>query len=693
MAKSPPQPDLGTIVEYDDLGAFRLALVTGFIGKKKLIVVTADNVERRTATGTLTFSFPERWSGEPNEVASMLDRLEDAVEESRQAIKLRPLWDQTHSNAKARQPDEYARLVFDAPTPEERLATLRELRDDRYFFRERKRGWEPRSVADVERLQRQAANRLQAELERAAFVERLAEVLSSHEETLELAKSALTEPNFRQRAQQLQAFAAGGDEHEGRSELDDILDAVEERLGHQLRGYGSSRAFWVCVELGLFTEHEDLGVWQFQATRNTSTAAERAREVVATQWSPDAARTNFTDWWTCTIDDPSSHDLDDALSIRARTDGGWTLAVHIADPSAFVERDDALDRYALHAATSLYLPTGSVAMFPREVTEHAMSLVAGQRRPALTTVFEFNSSLALESVEWHVSVIEVDRRMSYDEVDALLQGAPIPDAPVESIFALRHIADELLQIRRDGGAVELAFPETKLVVDLSDAKPTAEVRFFDGSPARALVGELMIATNVAAADYCTRHEIPVFYRVQDPPDGDVDDPEILAIPAGPARELARIKRMRKSVTTTHSGEHSGLGVAGYAQITSPIRRYTDLVAQRQIKAHLRGEELPYDEDQLVELLGIVDRALYEAREVERRSQDYWMVWLLGQVREPLRAEVIDHRSDGKRATVFLTDYGYRAITGLKQEVELGDKLLLEVTRADPRTGTLSLREA
>jgi exoribonuclease-2 len=401
----------------------------------------------------------------------------------------------------------------------------------------------------------------------------------------------------------------------------------------------------------------------------------------------------MTDWWTCTIDDPESADLDDALSVRPRIDGGWEVAIHIADPSEWVAPDSGLDRFARFASTSLYLPTGVEPMLPEELSERVMSLVQGRPRPAMTTQFSFSKHLEVEQVELFRSTVHVDARLDYNTVDAVLMGVPHPDLPTDKLTALRFIADEFHLRRMESGAVTLKLPEVKLRVDIEAGEPRIELAERSDSPSRSLIQEWMVAANVAAARYCSTHDIPALYRTQEPPDGDLEDAEILSIPPGVAREFARLKRMRRGEASLEPAPHAGLGVESYIQVTSPIRRYMDLVMQRQIAAHLEERPLPYTVDELDLLRSEIERSVFEARKIEQRARKYWMIYALGQAEGPIEAEVIDQRSWSDEVTVFLTQYGYRAECGLKESAELGDIVQLDVTRAEPRRGALSLREA
>lgn len=690
--------ELGRIIEFERVGEHLLGAVIGTVGKRKLIVLTRDGVEMRPRSNAVTFVFDEQVdasSGRDGALAE-LARLEELIDEEVDRFELEELWKRADPEADAYSAEELTALLGDEVSDVRAVAVRRMLRDDEEFFRPRKRGWEPRTAAELDELRDRRERAHQRRRDRVAFVNRVAELLDPHlERRTEQIAAALAEADFRNRLELLQDYACYGAEVNGWREAADLLDSLEDELGHPLRGAGEERAFWVNVELGLWSEHERVSLRRFREARSPGPeAAEQADSLVEAGFVDDEERSDFTDWWTCTIDDPGSRDLDDALSVRPRIDGGWQVAVHIADPSTWVTKDSALDQHAYASSTSVYLPTGVIPMFPRDLTEKVMSLEEGVLRPALTTLFEFSPQLERENVTFLRSKIIVDRRLDYATVDQALTGGAVDGIPTDALTTLRYIADEFHMRRLDAGAIDIGLPETKLLVDLSGRIPQARVSISDDSVSRGLVGEMMIAVNEAVAEFCADNEIPTIYRVQEPPDGDLSDDAIMSVPEGYPREFARLKRMRRGTTSTEPGRHSGLGVDRYVQTSSPIRRYVDLVVQRQIKAHLAGLPLPYDDDDLDEVIGTYERASYEASRVERDEEDYWMTWLLGRADGTVTAEVIDYRDEASgEATVFLTDYGYRASCQLRESVPLGTLVELDVTRADPRHGALSLREA
>jgi len=174
-----------------------------------------------------------------------------------------------------------------------------------------------------------------------------------------------------------------------------------------------------------------------------------------------------------------------------------------------------------------------------------------------------------------LSTIRVKHRFSYDQADAAIASGD------QSLNALHRVARQLHDLRASRGAITFRRPELKIHVD-GDQIEIQKIN--PNSPSRFLVSEMMILANGLAADFASLNSLPVIYRTQEPRDAiDIDDtPQMEAITFERLRKT--FKRSRLSLTP---GTHSGLGLSAYTQASSPIRRYADLITQRQFTAKLK----------------------------------------------------------------------------------------------------------
>ncbi len=697
------QPDdlqIGSIIEFDAGEEYRLAIVTDTIGAKKLALLTADGDEMRTTPKKITFEVGSGSVDNPSWARDHLQKLEDTIDSRRREVDPEMLWEFVREDDEPMSAEALSELMFADSAPETVLALRRALRENSTYFKHRRDDlYEPRSDGQVASLRRQQEAQREREEKHRRVLDGIAEAfhLPPQERAAHIEEAMGEDDALRDAVYLLQDFAAHGENFPRRDDATTILDDLLSRIDRHFDGHMDQKAFFLMVELGLWDEHTNLCLHRYRIDPQFSDElVQEARRIADMPWEPESFRRDLTGWTAITIDAPSSRDLDDALSCRPTIEGGWELAIHIADPSAHIPLGSSLDEEAQRRATSIYLPTGNIPMFPRPLSEGKMSLLPGELRATMTTRVLIDENLDILETEIFPSVIEVDNRLSYDEVDQILQGGGEADARIADLVdRLAYIANECHNRRTEDAGAYFDLPDLHISVDDTADSPTVEVEAIDtDTPSRALVSELMILNNELVGQFCARRNIPVIYRVQEPPDDPLVDDEILAIPDGVARTFAQIRRMKPGDISTQPGPHFGLGLHGYAQASSPIRRYADLACQRQIKAHFIDETLPYDDESILEVLADVEQTVGEASNTERETQRYWLYYHLATVDEPLDAVVVEHYDQrASRASVFLTDCAYRSKCSLRTKVPVGESLQVIVDRADPRRDILTLRQA
>ncbi len=692
--------NIGSIIEFDAGDDHRLAIVTDTIGAKKLAILTADGDEMRTTPSEITFEVGSGSTDNPSWARDKLQKLQDTVDNRQSDVELEMLWEFVREDGEPMTAEALSELMFADDAPPTVLAIRRALRADPTYFKHRRDDlYEPRSDGQVASLRRQREARLEKERQHERVIKKIASSLAlpEDERPAHIDEAMGKDDALRDAVYLLQDFAAHGEHFSRRDDATEILDDLLERIDQHLDGHMDQKAFFLMVELGLWEEHKNLSLHRYRITPEFGDELmEEAKRIADEPWEPEEKRRDLTQWTAITIDAPSSRDLDDALSCRPTIDGGWELAIHIADPSAHIPQGSALDMEARKRATSIYLPTGNIPMFPRCLSEGKMSLLPQIQRAAMTTRVVIDENLDIQETEIFPSVIEVDRRLSYEEVDRWLSGDDSDDARFTGLVdRLAYIADECHNRRTEDAGAYFDLPDLKINVDEETDPPAVEVDAVDtDTPSRLLVSELMILNNELVGQFCARHQIPAIYRIQEPPDEPLMDDEIRAIPEGIARTFAQIRRMKPGDITSQPGHHFGLGLHTYAQASSPIRRYSDLACQRQLKAHLADEELCYDEESILKVLADVDEAASDASTTQRATQRYWLYYYLSDVDEVLDAVVVDHYDDrGSRASVFLNDCAYRSKCSLRTKVPVGHSVRVVVGRADARRDILSLRQA
>lgn len=316
-------------------------------------------------------------------------------------------------------------------------------------------------------------------------------------------------------------------------------------------------------------------------------------------------REDLRDHFIVTIDPDDARDFDDAIEVEQLANGNWTLGVHIADVSAYVQPGSALDREARQRGNSVYLPDRVIPMLPERLSNGVCSLNPDVNRLTHSVFIQFDRSGRMRSARFARTIICSARRLTYKEAFALLKN-PAREELSTRLQAAWKLAALLRKKRFTHGSLDLDMPEVKVVVD-KKGKP---VRFerVENDESHQLIEEFMLAANEAVARELKNRGTPAIYRVHENPDADklaefrefvlthgirVGDltnrnevQRLLELIRGTAEEhalkIGLLKSLKRARYATAPLGHYGLAKANYAHFTSPIRRYADLVVHRAL---------------------------------------------------------------------------------------------------------------
>ena len=354
---------------------------------------------------------------------------------------------------------------------------------------------------------------------------------------------------------------------------------------------------------------------------------------------------------TVTIDGEDAKDLDDAISLSYE-DGKYNLGVHIADVSNYVQENSALDREALERGTSVYLVDRVIPMLPHVLSNGMCSLNMGEDRLALSclmTVDQKGNVIDHEIVE---SVIHVDERMNYTDVNKILEEHdPVLcrryEAQVSMFHCMKKLADILREKRKSRGSIDFDFPESKIELD-KEGNPIS-IKPYERRIANKIIEDFMLLANETVAQHFYWMEIPFVYRTHETPDPEkimklgtfirnfgynikvkTGDNEIhpkeiqklLGKIEGTPEEalLSRLtlRSMKRASYQTECMGHFGLACPYYCHFTSPIRRYPDLQIHRIIKEQLRGR---MDGKRILHYEEILPEVAKHSSQMERRADE------------------------------------------------------------------------
>jgi exoribonuclease II len=316
------------------------------------------------------------------------------------------------------------------------------------------------------------------------------------------------------------------------------------------------------------------------------------------------------------IDDASTTEIDDAFSVRKLAEGRWQIGIHIAAPGLMTPESD-WDQVAQERLSTVYMPGSKITMLPEPVVEQ-FTLKAGEAPPALSLYMEVTEDgWQVEQVETRLERLPVAANLRHETLEPLFNRdtlyADNGDYPFrQELHLLWEVASQLERGRGKDDAKN-QFEDYNFVIENDRVTITERVR---GTPIDKLVSELMIFANARWAEQLARQEVAGIYRVQ---------------------------KGGKVRMTTAPGPHQGLGVEYYAWTTSPLRRFVDLLNQRQLIALATGQPAPYaaNHEGLLAAMRNFETAYDAYNAFQRQMERYWVLrYLLQEGTQQLTGTVV-----------------------------------------------------
>jgi exoribonuclease-2 len=321
--------------------------------------------------------------------------------------------------------------------------------------------------------------------------------------------------------------------------------------------------------------------------------------------------------------------------------GDIWIHIHISSPASFdhVTPNSPADLAARRRASTIYLPHRRYAMFPPSLVQ-LFTLTPNQPNTALTFSARLDPATgALVDYRVQPSLVNITR-VNYYHVEQVLNGSAASDVQSRDLFELHHVAQLRRQYRNSIGARLINLPDPDIKVTRDGDNPQIKLMPNTTPKSRVLVEELMVLAGELAAKLAIERQLPVPLRVQvkpELPEHLALDPIVSAASESmtPLTRLVRELRLlpystTASTTAASDVGHYSVGLETYARVTSPIRRYSDLLFQYQYYAQLQGKELPFSSDLLKQLLVQVDVTSYYIHQLQQRCERYWKYKYLAQ---------------------------------------------------------------
>jgi exoribonuclease-2 len=330
---------------------------------------------------------------------------------------------------------------------------------------------------------------------------------------------------------------------------------------------------------------------------------------------PDAADLPLSEAVAFSLDDIGTTEIDDAFSLRTLPDGTVRIGIHIAAPALAVLPGSPLDAIARERLSTAYMPGGKYTMLPEPVIGR-FSLDEGTERAAVSLYFDLNEDGLPAARHSRLERIRVGanlRHSRYDVLNETLTAGRSAGLPLEGELTRLWQCALRLEAKRGKPSTSAAMLDYTFYVEQGRVRIVPRKR---GSPLDKLVSEMMILVNTSWGELLAERDIAAIYRVQS------------------------TGKVRFSV---HPEPHEGLGVSCYAWMSSPLRRYVDLLNQWQLFAALAGRKPPFarNSDSLLSALRAFEVTYTRYDEHQRGMENYWSLrWLLQEKVAHIGAAVI-----------------------------------------------------
>lgn len=454
-------------------------------------------------------------------------------------------------------------------------------------------------------------------------------------------------------------------------------------------------------------------------------------------------RTDLTKVWTCTIDGDDSKDFDDAISI-SRIEEGYELMVHIADVSYYVTPGSALDHEAYTRGTSVYVVDRVVPMLPFPVSNGICSLNPGVERLTITCAMKFNHNGTMFDYSIYPSYIISDERMTYSNVNKILDGDTTLQEKYndcfDKFFIMEELASKIRYLHEERGSIDFDTTESKFKVD--EEGNVLDIMKRERGESEQIIEDFMISANECVASHMKHLDLPCVYRIHEQPEPKrirefASIAKILGYSFKGSPENVYVKEFQRLLKQAEGSEefeilsmfmlrcmskarydvscvgHFGLASEFYTHFTSPIRRYPDLLVHRCLRKYLFEplpdvEVLKKDHEWLEEAAlhsSERERAAVDAeRDVEAMKKAEFFENKIGEVYEgtitsltnfgmfielPNTVEGLVHISS-LHDDYYTFDAAHQQLVGgaTRRAYKLGEKVKIRVKNASKKLGTI-----
>ncbi len=646
----------GNIVEYIDRQKIICAAVLE-IKKHRLRILTENNREVKLSLGRLSHISEAKIS-----ISLGRDKIVLALKETGKRrrelagqIDIKGLWEILNTEQEWIDLETMTGFCFDDEiSPDHESAVIRAFFANRLYFKYQQDRFLPYTKEQVEKFKEQA----EKEARKQKLIEKGGQWLKnllSGKKTLELPHNPEeTEQEFITILKSCYLFGK---------------DSPHWPMGKEILARAGTNdpesLFQALVKTGVWDDDENIDLYRYEIPVEFSQKInESAKALIKSgKKSYFNGHKDLTNLRLFTIDGQATLDFDDAISIEKKDDH-YVLGVHIADVGHFIEKGSSVDKEAEMRGSSIYMPDCKIPMLPPFFAEDHCSLKINELRPAISTMIRISPAGDIIDYDIIPSIIKVTDQLTYYDAN-LIAGDNY------EISLLYEIAKNFRKLRLERGAVHISLPEINIWVD--ENKEPVVTRTNRESPGRMLVSEIMIMANWLMARFLMKNEVPAIFRSQP------DPRERLFGENGGSlyQNWMQRKYLSRFMLGPLPERHAGLGLDAYVTSTSPIRKYSDLVTQRQIKS-IFGLNPSYSKEEIERIINFLKQPMSYISRLQNRRKRYWLLKYL-EKRKGQKEEAIVLSRLRNKYLALITEYMIECTIPISSGFNLKPEDIIQVT--------------
>ena len=364
---------------------------------------------------------------------------------------------------------------------------------------------------------------------------------------------------------------------------------------------------------------------------------------------------------TYIIDSEDPHEVDDAISLEVKEGNIRNLWIHISNPCKLFLHESDIDLEARRKNSSLYLIDQYIPMLPAEILEKA-NLAQNKISETISAGIEFNENGSINKYEIIEAIIKPKYQLTYEDANEILELEPKEEI---ELVEIKKLLEKSIEFRKRKGAIIFETPNSKIKLNNNKVVLTN----LEKNKAQTIVAEAMILMGYVTSLFMNKYNLATAYRIQKI---NCDPLELLNKFKDSKIKYILLKQyMGRSYITTKPGSHESLGLTMYVQSTSPLRRYLDLVIQRQIYHKINNYEL-LSIDSMSRILDYSKLRQVENNNILKNNKFKYLTLFFKNENKPCYKIIFVKWINSKRniALVFFPEYSLEILITLFVSIEM-----------------------